>query len=413
MSVLNFFSKCVECKDVGVERCNYLTFFAALIFYLYQYTARLLPGSTIDYVINNAQISMKDFAGLGSCYLFCYALMQIPAGLVTIKYGVRSLLLWSIPISVIASILSSTSTSVTMLYYCTIVHGLGSGCAFIATVSAALKAFNENHLPMVFVAILSIGSLGGLLVGVPLTFLISRFGVSGAATVMSFLAVVSFIVLFRFCAVCKDEMVEPIEISNCRLAFDKRDVFAHALVIAGLCLPIFVFADFWTTTFLMVKYEMMRSDAAACASYVFVGFSVGCLVLQGLLGRYVLYLSRGALAITGVLFCTLLFSEAKPMVESVLFLTGFFCGSLGVAMNRLLAGPDHRVALLKLAFANTVFFFLSSIVQEISGAILGIKNGDQLLLDLSLYNNDDFAVAFSVILLAICMCLCISFTTRK
>src|SRR5437763_5863670 len=123
---LRIFAICLTSVVVAVHYTNY---------------GPLIPTLISDLHINSGQ------AGLLSTFLFLgLAVMYIPAGALSDRYGQRPVLLGSSILFVLGAVLLPLSPTLLWVLICRFIVGLGSGAAFVA--GASVAAGLGKHSPL-------------------------------------------------------------------------------------------------------------------------------------------------------------------------------------------------------------------------------------------------------------------------
>lgn len=146
----------------------------------------LIPILLRDLHINSGQ------AGLLSTFLFLgLAVMYIPAGMLTDRFGQRPVLIGSSSLLVIGAVLLPLAPNLPVVLLCRFMVGLGSGAAFVAGASIAAGLGKHSALGQgLYGGSVQIGSGLGLLV-TPILF--NYFGWRGAFLVWGLLGILSII----------------------------------------------------------------------------------------------------------------------------------------------------------------------------------------------------------------------------
>ncbi len=169
---LQIFAICLTSAVVAVHYTNY---------------GPLIPIMRHDLHINSGQ------AGLLSTFLFLgLAIMYLPAGVLSDRYGPRRVLLGSSIVVTVGGVLLPIFPNLLWILFCRVLVGFGSGAAFVAGASAAASLGKHSSLAQgLYGGAVQIGSGGGLLV-TPL--LLNAFGWRGAFLFWGLLGIVSVIV---------------------------------------------------------------------------------------------------------------------------------------------------------------------------------------------------------------------------
>src|SRR5881398_2781493 len=168
---LRIFAVCLTSVVVAVNYTNY---------------GPLIPIMRADLHIDSGQV------GLLSTFLFLgLAVMYIPAGILSDRYGQRPVLIGSSIILVLGGLLLPLFPNIVWVLACRFIVGLGSGAAFVAGAGVAASLGRHSSLGQgLYGGSVQIGSAMGLLVT---PYLLSLFGWRGSFLIWGLLGILSII----------------------------------------------------------------------------------------------------------------------------------------------------------------------------------------------------------------------------
>lgn len=408
----------IDLERFKVSKRNryYFLFVIGLFFYFYQYILRVFPGVIIDYLLEKFNVSAKEFSDLGSFYLYFYALLQIPIGILLDKYGIRKIFLLSILICILGTLIFTFADNFFILKIARIMQGIGSACTLTGTLKIVADYFPEGKRGFMIGVSLASGVLGAMACGAPLTWFIKIFGINGALCFIALFGALLFFVLLKFDNTEEEEdsyIVEFPEIkSNFINSLKNKKLIIYSIIAAGLYAPIAVFSDLWATGFLMLKYEMLRSVAAKTASIVYLGLFFGSVIIPSLLEKFICVSLKFILFFLFLCFSLVIFHTDIRLLTSTLFLLGFFSGAEMLCFTGGVIGANKNNSGIMVGVLNTLNMLFGGVLQQIVGVIIGVGSNTSLGTLLK-YKYEDFAIAFSIILLVIFLCFLLSFKIEK
>lgn len=162
------------------------------------YTGRGALSVAAPFMMRDLGLSPASMGVLLSAFFWLYAFMQVPAGWVVDRFGVKwsygaGFLFWSV-----ASALTGFATGFVMLVVLRLALGVGQAVAFPASASAVSRAFRDRERGLVTASYLSGVRIGQALVGAVGAVMIATLGYRGFFLVVGLAPLVWLIPWFRF-----------------------------------------------------------------------------------------------------------------------------------------------------------------------------------------------------------------------
>lgn len=413
---MEIFSKIFTNKTM---RYAYLGWFAIALFYFYQYILRVSPGVMIDEIRAAYSITAEQFATLGAFYLIAYSLLQIPLGIIVDRIGVKKMCMYSIVVCIIGTIMFAQSEQFYIAQISRFVIGLGSASAFMC----ALKFIADHIAPgkrgFLMGATLALGTVGALASGHSVEFLGEAMSWREALMVT---ALIGAVVLFACFVVLKDSTQDVYTVLNrkpikqvmgdVKSAFKNSNIMIYAILAIGLYTPLSAIADLWGTAFIKEKYGLTKAHAAQIVMVLYVGLTIGSIVLPWLSEKYDI-LNQSIMfcifALLGV-FSLIVYLPAGDTTSLMvlLFLVGFFCGAEMMCFTGALVGSNRDNSGEIIGVVNTLNMLGGAFVQQAIGWSLDMQwSGFVDEAGLRQYSTMQFQNAVSILtgLIAIC-CMC-------
>jgi MFS family permease len=118
----------------------------------------------------------SGFGSLSASFYYPYMLLQIPAGLLILRFGSRRLLVAGLTLCIVASLITASSQNVGHVAIARVLMGLGATPSFVATMALVTRWFPSRHFPMLVAATETIGMLGAALGQEILGFVVQSTG---------------------------------------------------------------------------------------------------------------------------------------------------------------------------------------------------------------------------------------------
>lgn len=402
----------------------YFLWLCAVLFYLYQYIIRVSPSVMKDDLMIAFDVTAGGFSSLSSFALYCYALMQIPVGMLVDRYGTRRMILSSIALCVSGVLLFSHSEQLLFGYLARMMMGTGSACAFLSVSKIVNEWFPDNRKGLMMGLTATFGTFGAYLGGRPLVMLIESQG--WRASLMILAAIGSLVLLLNFFilprASKKTKEIIPGEehasFQSVLSVFKSGQAWLFALVAIGLYLSIAVVADLWGVSFMEEKFDINRQEAAQMVSYIYFGTACGCPLfawISRLLGSVKQAIILGGVGIVALL-AYIVFVPNIPiwLGNTILFSVGICTGAeiLCFIAACTIMGPE--VAGTMTGFLNGIVSLAAAMIQQYVGQVLDyFWEGQMTEAGIRAYSIHTYQVAFGVILFVTCISVILSLFIKQ
>ncbi len=386
---------------------SYLAWGGVALFFLYQYVLRIAPG-LVEHELRSAFfMTANDFSTLGSFFMFIYAIVQIPCGVLIDRIGVKRVVLSSILLCLVGNGLLIIGNSLWEAQVSRMFMGLGSACAYIGCLKVAADSFPSSNRGFFMGAALTLGLFGPLLAAKPLVGLIETTNWRYAFTVLS---VIGVMLWFSLVLVMPRETINreatlkwsEIKISIIHV-FKTRPVLAYAIMTTCFYSPLAVIADLWGVSFLMKHFNLLRVNAANVTMQIYVGAAISSLIIPWLCERYKEY-NRGIVySCIGMVVClvTLLYGDLSAYaLIAVLIILGVFSSSEILCFGAASHYTTSETSGTTLGVINTFSVLGSASLMQAVGFLLDLKwNGAMDDNGIRVYSSTEYVFALSSILI--------------
>ena len=120
-------------------------------------------------------MNAAEFSLMGVMYYGGYSLMQIPLGIVIDRKGIRKTVIWSIILCIFGTLMLTVTSSSLVAYISRFIVGLGSASAFMSSLKLSSDYLPSSKQGIAMGATLTAGSMGALITGSPLNYLLDHF----------------------------------------------------------------------------------------------------------------------------------------------------------------------------------------------------------------------------------------------
>ncbi len=384
----------------------YLAWGGVALFFLYQYVLRIAPGLVEPELRSAFFMTANDFSTLGSFFMFIYAIVQIPCGVLIDRIGVKRVVLSSILLCLIGNGLLIIGNNLWEAQISRLFMGLGSASGYIGCMKIAADSFPRSNRGFFMGAALTLGLFGPLLAAKPLLVLIEATSWRYAFTVLSVIGVIlwfSLVIVMPKEAINHQAVLKWSEIKkSIAHVFKTRPILAYAITTTCFFSPFSVIADLWGVSFLMNHFNLQRINAANITTLIYVGAAVSSLVIPWLCERYKEY-NRGIIySWLGMITCLiiLLYSDLSAFsLIFILILIGIFSSSEILCFGAASHYTTPETSGTTLGVINTFCVMGSACVMQAVGFLLDVKwSGNMDEQGIRLYSSCEYIFALSSIL---------------
>jgi MFS family permease len=408
---------------------HYIMWFTATIFFCYQYIIRLSPGVMVTELRHDLRMTAEEFSSLGAFYLYAYALLQLPLGVLIDRIGVRRTLLGSLGILMLGIAMLAVAETQWLAKLSRIVVGIGSASAFMSSLKLSVDLFEPGRRGLLMGITLTMGTIGALVAGKPVVLLLESIGWRETLWVLCAMGAVMWLVVFVVFPRHDQTLakIKPIE------SFEKfwqqsrqelleivtnRKVQYYGILAVGLYTPLSVLIDLWGPAFVMQKYDLPRSHSAAIAMMGYLGLAIGSIVLPWLSERAdrINHSIQVCSFIILGLFCFIVYGPVLSAIAlNVAFITlGLACGAEMMCFAGVSAGTTSANSGKTMGVVNTVNMLGAAILQQLIGKALDWQWSGALDPEgIRVYSTDGFHVALAPIVLVIAACCLVSLSLES
>lgn len=408
-------------------RSAYFAWFVIALFYFYQYMLRVAPNVLQEELWQFYKINANQFSTLGSLYLLTYALLQIPLGIIVDRIGVKPVVMYSVISCIVGTLLFCSTTHFFVAQLARILVGAGSAAAFMCSLKFVADHFPPGSRGLLMGMTLALGTFGSLFIAKAMQ-VVSHF--LSWQDVMTFSALIGVIVYLLVAVVVKDVEKDSLTVLNqksykevwhsilqiCR----NRYIITYAILAIGLYTPLAALADLWGSAFIKKKFALAKGDAATTSMYLYIGLTVGSIVLPWLSEKY--NKLNEAIILCGVgifiVFVTLLYMPAVEewTLKTMLFSLGFLCGAEMMCFTGALIYSNKIDSGEIIGVVNTFNMLAGAMLDQLIGFSLDYQwDGTYNSQGLREYSTVQYEVALSsmTVLVAICCVLSLSLLTGQ
>ncbi len=391
-----------------------------MLFYCYNYFLRVSPSVMQNELTQAFHITATQFGTLAGFYYWAYTPMQIPAGMIYDKFGVRFVLCAAVLLAVAGLSVFISAHDYSVAGYGRFMIGLGTAFAYIGTLKLASIWLPANRFATVAGLTTAIGMTSGALAQKYLTKVVEAIGYQEAlrsALIAGIILSAIVIILVRnrpkdLNNAAANEMQTPINIgqllSALRLIFTNGQMWLIGIIGCLLYLPSSVFLDLWGIPYLKAVYQLTPEQAVQISSYTFYGWIISGPIIGMLSDK--IKRRRMPLTVTGffaaVLLCVVFYVPGLTLsgLYTIFFMIGFCCGAHPLCFALGKESNPIQISGTAVAVTNMLIMAGGAIFQPVVGKLLDLHTTSSVGTNgLPVYTASDYTFALSVIPLGVAL----------
>ncbi|MFB6169919.1 MAG: MFS transporter [Haloarculaceae archaeon] len=355
---------------------------------------------------------------LHSSFFYLYAAFQVPAGLLTDRYGVRASAASGTVTMSVGALAFGVSTTYLLAFLGRLLVGLGASVLFVAVLRFCANWFEPDEFGTMTGVSFTVGILGGLAATTPLAVAISTFG--WRETLVG-LGGVGLVTALGIVALAHDSPaaagLRPIENVPDRPSQSASELRVHTLnalrepetwllgtmlfFMTGIGITIF---GLWGIPFLVQTYDVSVTRASVYLLVGNVGGMIGPTVfgwVSDRLGRRteLIVVSAAVFALTWTVFAV--FGPIPLLLVGAIFLVSrIFRGGIPLAYTVMKERHPEGVSATVVGIVNTMGWTGAAVFPVVLGAALDAFWTGETVGGTRVYSTTGYAVAFGISALA-------------
>ncbi len=360
---------------VSPFRYRWLVFGLLATGYLLVYFHRTSPAVVAEDMMRDLNADAALLGLLGSAYFYPYAIMQLPAGLLSDSWGPRNTITFFFVLAGVASILFGLASSAGLAIAARCLVGLGVAMLFVPTMKVLTRWFRKTEFARMTGILMAIGGTGVLIAAEPLAWMSNSLGWRGSFIAIGIATLLLAAFIWFLVRNSPQELgfsaVEPenengnpntgrVKLSQgVKIVLGKRSFWPIAVWFFFTSGIFFSFGGLWGGPFLQQVYGLSKQQAGSILNMLAVAMIVGSPSLS-LLSDKLLRARKPLMlgcSILMVLLTSILAFKPACMTRPFLYV---FCFFLSVGSS----------AIVVIAFSSTKELF----PMEIAGTAVGLVN---------------------------------------
>lgn len=396
-----------------------------MLFYCYNYFLRISPGVMHNELNQTFHITATQFGAFASFYYFAYTPMQLPAGMIYDKFGVRYVLFAACLMAVAGLTIFIYSDIFQLACAGRLLTGLGCAFAYIGTLKLASVWLPANRFATVAGITTAIGMTSGALTQKYLSRAVEAIGyrealqsaiITGAVLSILIILFVRNRSSYRSQGETIHEMRSPMNldqlIAALRLIITNPQMWLIGVIGCLLYLPSSVFIDIWEIPYLKAVYGLTQEQAVNMAVCTSAGWIISCPIIgfiSDTIKRRCLLLSvTGSFA--ALLLCIVFYVPGLPInsLYVIFLMIGFCCGAHPLCFALGKENNPIQISGTAVAVTNMLIMLGGAIFPPLVGKLLDLHSTTIGANGLPVYSASDFNFALSIVPISVAIGILLS-----
>jgi len=378
-------------SETRVTFLGCFVWFLAVLFFFYEFSLRVIPGTIAKPIYDTLKISIEQFSLIGSAYYIIYSIMQIPVGIILDRFSAKLWVIIAVAACAIGAFLFSIAGGFFSAFIARFLIGFGSSFGFIFLMIVSLTWFPRKYFAFLIGCGQFLGAMGPLCAGAPIAIWMEKTG-GDWRLIFTYAAIfgIALALAITLFFVNKPKSEEKILFISRKESLKKQlgnllsrpQVWFTLIFTATAYVAIPLIGAFWGSTYLQTR-GFKPSAAAFIASMMWVGLGVG----SPLFGRFSDLMKRrkplmifcsliGAISSATFLWTTTM----NPLFLSILFfLVGIGASGYGIGYAVITEQSPKSLQGTALGLNNTAVMGFAAIIPPIVTTIIHrYSNGTHL-----------------------------------
>lgn len=357
---------------------KYLIVVLGSLFYCYEFFLRVSPSAITDTLMAHFSVTATGFSIMSAAFFYAYMPMQMYAGVLGDKYGVRKVLGFCIALCSIATILFVISPNIWFATLARFLMGLSASFAYIGPLMLASAWLDEKYYAASAGLIQVLGSLGAYLVGSEVGANMLEASWQNTYYILSIVGLILMILVWVFVRnTPKDKTLDTSEsdidiLNSLKEILCKSHTWFIALTGFAFWAPMSVFGELWGVSFLQKSEHVSMLVANSQIKYLWLGVAAGG-PIWGYLSCFQRRLVTSLAYIISMLSLVLIIyvnSFSLTTVDLLLFIFGFACAAQCISFGYMRDFQGSHLIGTAVGFNNMFVILGGTILQPLSGFLI-------------------------------------------
>ncbi|MDR3187053.1 MAG: MFS transporter [Holosporaceae bacterium] len=375
------------------------------LFFFYQFVARSsFPTVLMEQFMRYFQLDATGIGALTSCYYFVYTLMQVPAGIVVDRFGVRTVATIASALCAVGIFVFVSTSNCYIAGVGQMLIGFGASFAFVQTLKSVATWFPVEKTTMMSSITISIGCLGPVIGGPAVSQIVQKFEWKG---LLEGFALVGLLISALIWMIVRDKKTSAGQkrgdsiFDSLKMVVTSRQAWVLALFTMALYAPLSALGDLWGVSFIKKAYNVDSGVAVFANNMLYVGLVIGSptsAYLATLLDSYKKPMV-GAVTLCAILMGIVIFCTGMPVeaIFALFFGLGFCCGAILTYPLAMRIFPESAGGTAT-SFLNAMSMVSGVILMPLVGYLINLSWDGTMADGVKFYSLSDYQCGITAVL---------------
>jgi MFS family permease len=358
-----------------------LIFGTAAMYVFFQMVLQTFPSVMREGLVVDLSLNEAGFGGLSSSFYYPYILLQVPAGILVSRFGVRSVLITGASLCTVASFLFAMSKTAAAAEATRILMGLGAAPTVVCALALAAQWFPARIFPLLAALTEVAGMTGAALGQETLGFIVENAGWRVAMTACGAFSAVLLVLIVMFVRNAGNtegetdtQWPEAAQIGRLLVSLPilSRGLAGGLVAAAGIA-----FGMLWGVSYFQNYHHMSLSAASVCASFYFWGCLpgfIGSAWLCERLERPALLLAAGAAGSAATMVLILFALQGQFALSTAMFFLGVFNGFYVLSFTMVKDQAPEELSGVAMGMTNMLIMGVGGVIlQPLIGVLAHVR----------------------------------------
>jgi len=253
---------------------------SSALFFFYFFIQMNCLNSIGSELVQELRFTNYQISKLFSYLSFGNLIFIIPAGILLDILSVRTILLFTFALVIMASYVFTYVSNFTLMIILRFVIGLCGSFCFLSSIKLASFWIKSHHMALITGLIVTIAMLGGIVAQIPLVILIQTFGWRIAMRLIGLLGILFYLVQVLYIHDESNNVNSVVVKKTCinnsfKSVFKNTQNWLGGIYICFINVPFFVFGGVFGKAYLTQVHAFDQHSAATIISMLFLGMIIG------------------------------------------------------------------------------------------------------------------------------------------
>lgn len=262
-------------KALGIR--GYWIWLIVSLFLFFDILLRVFPNILVVTLQDHYHANAYQLGWLSASFIYAYGIMQLPAGILIDRFGLKLTLFAGCLLAALSVILMGATSLFWMACFARMLMGVGSAFAFLGCMQVIVEWFPLHKRAMLTGCTMMIGSAAGIVCNAFLIYLNQLFGwysVLGAIVIFGVVLAIALITVVRHPHQCQGQLPK-LTWSDLKTVLKRPENWEVGLVCALIYLPYAMLNDLWGVPFFRVVDHLTKLEAGYVISGIWMGWLIG------------------------------------------------------------------------------------------------------------------------------------------